>query len=106
MDHRQKKGNFNFLQLQHLFETMNWFSNLNISVKVVPFIYAIGEKVFFKRFYSLRGEIWGDSSFSLEKITSFSCLLRSGLNYIFHWKAHLLIFSKSEFNYFANISIS
>ena len=42
----------------------------------------------------------------LEKITSFACLLGSGLNCIFHRKTHLLIFSKSEFNCFADISIS
>ena len=42
----------------------------------------------------------------LEKITSFACLLGSGLNCIFHWKTHLQNFPKSEFNYFADISIS
>ena len=42
----------------------------------------------------------------LEKISSFAYLLESGLNCIFHWKAHLPIFSKSEFNSFADISIS
>ena len=42
----------------------------------------------------------------LEKITSFPCLLGLGLNYIFHWKAHLLVFPKSEFDSFADISIS
>ena len=41
----------------------------------------------------------------LEKITSFACLLGPGLNCIFHWKAHLLIFSKLEFNSFADMSI-
>ena len=33
-----------------------------------------------------------------EKITSFGCLLGSGLIYIFHWQAHWLIFHQSEFN--------
>ena len=42
----------------------------------------------------------------LEKITLFACLLGSGLNCNFHWKTHLLVFSKSEFNSFADISIS
>ena len=32
-----------------------------------------------------------------EKITSFACLLIWGLKFIFHWKAQLLIFSKSSF---------
>ena len=42
----------------------------------------------------------------LEKITSFVYFLGSGFSCIFHWKAYLLIFSKSEFNSFADISIS
>ena len=42
----------------------------------------------------------------LEKITSFVCLLESGLICIFYWKAHFLIFSWPEFNSFADISIS
>ena len=32
------------------------------------------------------------------KITSWACLLGSGLKLIFHWKAHLLIFFRSSFN--------
>ena len=32
------------------------------------------------------------------KITSFACLLGSGLKLIFHWKTHLLIFFRSSFN--------
>ena len=40
------------------------------------------------------------------KETSSVCFLGSGLNCTFHWKAQLLIFSKSEFNFFADISIS
>ena len=41
----------------------------------------------------------------LEKKTSFTCLLRSGLNCIFHLKTKVLFFSKTKFNYFADISI-
>ena len=37
---------------------------------------------------------------------SFACVLVSALNYIFHWKAHLLIFSKSEFNSSTDTCIS
>ena len=42
----------------------------------------------------------------VEKTASFACLLGSGLNCIFHWKAHLLFFSKSKFNSFTDVSIS
>ena len=42
----------------------------------------------------------------LKKTTSCACLLGSVLNYIFHWKAHLLIFSKPVFISFADISVS
>ena len=37
---------------------MNWFSIPNFSIKVVPFIYAIGGKGFYKGFYSWRDEIY------------------------------------------------
>ena len=37
----------------------------------------------------------------LLKITSWACLLGSGLNIIFHWKVQLLIFMKSLFKSFA-----
>ena len=35
-------------------------------------------------------------------MTSLACLLGSGLKYIFHWKAHSLIFSKSRFSFFVD----
>ena len=40
------------------------------------------------------------------KITLFVYLLGSGLNCIFHWNAHLLIFCKPEFNFFIDVPIS
>ena len=42
----------------------------------------------------------------LEKITSCACLLGSGLKLIFHWNAHLFIFFRSSFKFFADKVIS
>ena len=39
-----------FFSYNHLFKNMNWFSIPHFGVKVVPFIYDIGEKGFFKYF--------------------------------------------------------
>ena len=47
-----------FFSYNHLFKNMNWFSIPNFSIKVVPFIYAIGGKGFYKGFYSWRDEIY------------------------------------------------
>ena len=41
-----------------------------------------------------------------EKITSFACLLGSGLDCIFRWYAHWLIFSKSLLSSFTDLFIS
>ena len=49
-DHTQKKGNLSFFSYNHLFKNMTWFSIPHFGIKVVPFIYEIGEKGFFKYF--------------------------------------------------------
>ena len=41
-----------------------------------------------------------------EKKKSCTCLLGSGLKLIFHWNAHLFIFSRSSFKFFADKVIS
>ena len=46
----RKKGIFLVFSYNHLFENMNWFGIPNFGIKVAPFIYAIGEKVFLKDF--------------------------------------------------------
>ena len=43
---------------------------------------------------------------SWKKITSSACLLGSGLKLIFHWNAHLFIFFRSSFKFFADKVIS
>ena len=49
---------------------------------------------------------WVDSWSLWEKITSWVCLLGSGLKFIFHWKAQLSILFKSWFNLFADECLS
>ena len=39
-------------------------------------------------------------------MTSWACLLESGLKFIFHWKAQLLILAKSLFSSFADVFMS
>ena len=45
---------------------------------------------------------WSILLIFLLKMTSWACLLESGLNLIFHWKAQLLNFIKSLFKSFAD----
>ena len=40
-----------------------------------------------------------------QKITLFACFLGSGLNCIFYWQPHWLIFSKSAFSSFTDLFI-
>ena len=40
------------------------------------------------------------------KITSWACLLGSALKFVFKWKANLLIFFRSSFNYLAKVFTS
>ena len=49
---------------------------------------------------------WQNFLVFLLKIISWTFLLWSGLKLIFHWKAHLLIWYKSLFNSFAEVSTS
>ena len=49
---------------------------------------------------------WDDLVIFLEKITSWACLFKSGLNDIFHWCAHSAIFCKSLFNPYAVVLAS
>ena len=53
------------------------------------FYYSIIEK---------KTDRWQSFTFFLEKITSWACILWSGLNDIFYWWAQLEIFSKSLFS--------
>ena len=49
---------------------------------------------------------WDDLVIFLEKITSWACLFKSGLNYIFHWWTHSAIFCKSLFYSYASVLAS
>ena len=49
---------------------------------------------------------WFNFLVFLLKITSWACLLGSGLKLIFHWYAQLLIFTKSSFNSFLVLLLS
>ena len=53
-----------------------------------------------------RNEGWQIFLVFLLRTISWACLLGSGLKFIFHWKAHLLIWYKSLFNSFAEVSTS
>ena len=49
-----------------------------------------------KHYYCWNVKGWWQTFFSfLEKITSWACLLGSGLKLIFHWKAHCFILERS-----------
>ena len=48
---------------------------------------------------------WIETVFLLLNIISCACLVGSGLNFIFHWKIHSLIFSRSWLRSFAEVSM-
>ena len=77
-----------------------WILKSNFKSKIIPKCFWWG--YFFRSLLMKVGGGWEWTFDFQENVTSLACLLGSGLKYIFHWKAHSLIFSKSRFSFFVD----
>ena len=79
-----------------LFKTLRCLSNVNLTSNVTP--RCFWEEACQTLLFLKTKDGCGSFFILLLKITSWSCLLGSGLKLIYHWKAHLLIFFRPSFD--------
>ena len=82
-----------------------WFSNVNLeSSSMMPRCFWYIDWVTFALLNTKEG--WGIFFVLRLKMTSWACLVGSGLKLIFHWKVQLCIISKSLLRSFAEVWLS
>ena len=81
-----------------------WFSDVNLESSMMPRCFWYIDWVTFVLLNTKGG--WGSFFVLRLKMTSWACLVGSGLKFDFHWKAQLCIISKSLLRTFAEFWLS
>ena len=78
-------------------------SNFNLTSKIIPRCF---QELTWESLLLLKSKRGCDTLFTfLQNIISWACLIRSGLKFIFHWKAQSVIFFRSLFNSIADVFV-
>ena len=80
------------------------YLEIQVSIPNIPKCFWVSDRVTMLLLKINEG--WDDFWILREKITSWACLLGSGLKLIFHWKAQLFILFKSSFKFFTDKYLS